>query len=297
MIKGNQVDVGQVMEKVNQNEEETVRVRTTRKGNIYILEKGNGLIKIGASTRPHKRLKELSRIGGFEPKRKFISEDMSNYFAVENELHKIYSDKRAVGEWFEIDFDDAVNKFFECKCNPVIYETLTKKELEEMREEGHEEACKIVAKFIQPIPEVDVQGGEQSFVTEEIKKISKKITKNMMSMFNLARRKVENESSYGYLLEAMEMELDFHVIDEDFGEIGVVRLSDDCMIGYDYEGNRFNLYNTETMDIVLEIKSDSVFAGILNNIKVLQHNDIDEEFNSILNEIDPDNSTYSRGGK
>ncbi|HDL6896997.1 MULTISPECIES: GIY-YIG nuclease family protein [Yersinia] len=77
------------------------------KGNVYAVQ-NEDLVKIGRSFRPSQRIKALQTQGGFISGNIFISEASYLYSKVELQCHAKLSKLRVVGEWFRIDFADAV---------------------------------------------------------------------------------------------------------------------------------------------------------------------------------------------
>lgn len=90
------------------------------KGYVYILET-DGCTKIGKSVNPEKRIETIRTTSGRHIKRVAFSEPCNNYSKIENEMHKLFKDKRIVGEWFDIKFDDAVKalKSFELDIKDI----------------------------------------------------------------------------------------------------------------------------------------------------------------------------------
>lgn len=68
-------------------------------------------IKIGVSINPKERVMGICSIGGFKARRVFISEPLRAFKIVEAYYHKKYEDKRVIGEWFSVDFEDAKSSF------------------------------------------------------------------------------------------------------------------------------------------------------------------------------------------
>lgn len=78
-------------------------------GNIYVLEREDGLCKIGRSISPKKRLKQIETQGGLEVKNQYISHRIINYKKIEHMIHDMIKEQKYKGEWFNICFDDAVD--------------------------------------------------------------------------------------------------------------------------------------------------------------------------------------------
>lgn len=76
---------------------------------IYVMGAENGRIKIGIS----KNVEERARVIGLEKEvgilNVYKTKLCSNPYAIERLCHEHFNDKRIVGEWFDISFDDAVS--------------------------------------------------------------------------------------------------------------------------------------------------------------------------------------------
>ena len=77
-------------------------------GHVYILEKEPGLIKIGCSIEPIKRIESLCSIFGIEPSDFWISPKIGNFHRIEARLHRLFRNSNIKNEWFNVDFDLAV---------------------------------------------------------------------------------------------------------------------------------------------------------------------------------------------
>lgn len=76
-----------------------------QEGYVYLVENGDGHVKIGSSVNPEQRIKTLSLHGGFLPEKQFIYGPHINYKGIEESLHKKFKKYHRVGEWFEIDIE------------------------------------------------------------------------------------------------------------------------------------------------------------------------------------------------
>lgn len=86
---------------------------------IYIFLSENGNVKIGVSKNVTKRIKTIEGASGYKICDFFITEKCSNAYEIENELHKHFSRNRLYGEWFNVDFREAV------KATKEIYSRLS----------------------------------------------------------------------------------------------------------------------------------------------------------------------------
>jgi len=76
---------------------------------VYIIERSSDkLVKIGKSDKPNKRIKMLEMQGGFKISRKWVSPSTEISFKAESAAHAQFHNQRFIGEWFTVDFDDAV---------------------------------------------------------------------------------------------------------------------------------------------------------------------------------------------
>ena len=76
---------------------------------VYILQRPDGLIKVGFSTDPTKRLRNLETQGGFDAVNAWVSIPSENAKSAEHKAHESMADRRVIGEWFNVEFDDALN--------------------------------------------------------------------------------------------------------------------------------------------------------------------------------------------
>lgn len=77
-------------------------------GQLYIIKSEEGPVKIGISIHAKRRIVQLSSTSGRAFIRTFISPDLPMVENLERALHQRFSDGRGLGEWFDIDFDEAV---------------------------------------------------------------------------------------------------------------------------------------------------------------------------------------------
>lgn len=90
-------------------------------GHVYIVEREEGLLKIGKSTNPVGRINQISNLGGFEVKNQFISERCGNPYELEAKLHTIFEERNVKGEWFDVPFNEVVNMTEELNFKPIEY--------------------------------------------------------------------------------------------------------------------------------------------------------------------------------
>lgn len=75
---------------------------------IYVVENQYGFVKIGVSSNAKARIKVLSKQGGFEVSNLYSTQPCSNGYKIENRIHKFLKARRINGEWFEINFEEAI---------------------------------------------------------------------------------------------------------------------------------------------------------------------------------------------
>jgi predicted GIY-YIG superfamily endonuclease len=76
-------------------------------GFVYAIENNDGLIKIGSTKNPEKRIRSIETASGRKAVKKFISKRIVNYKSTESFMLWEYDHKRVLGEWFSgLDFDD-----------------------------------------------------------------------------------------------------------------------------------------------------------------------------------------------
>lgn len=75
---------------------------------VYILQRPDGLLKIGFSTDPTTRLRNLETQGGFSASSAWVSVPTEKAKSAERKAHKKLSEHRVIGEWFDAGFDDAL---------------------------------------------------------------------------------------------------------------------------------------------------------------------------------------------
>jgi hypothetical protein len=73
-------------------------------GSVYIIEDDRGLVKIGQSANPKKRIDGIRSGFGIEVVDAFVSEPFLDYKAAEKTLHAQFVDSRQEGEWFSAPF-------------------------------------------------------------------------------------------------------------------------------------------------------------------------------------------------
>ncbi|MEL7657075.1 MAG: GIY-YIG nuclease family protein [Bacillota bacterium] len=90
-----------------------------QKGLIYILDAGDS-IKIGRTRNLQQRLPVIIRTSGKHIERIAVSPFCNNYCHIEAYLHRHFSSKRVIGEWFSVRFDDAVSELSKCEFDFTV---------------------------------------------------------------------------------------------------------------------------------------------------------------------------------
>lgn len=76
---------------------------------IYIFKAETGECKIGVSNNVDKRRSAIEMQGGKPIIELFYTTKCFNAYEIENIMHRHFADNRLIGEWFDIDFDNAVS--------------------------------------------------------------------------------------------------------------------------------------------------------------------------------------------
>lgn len=90
---------------------------------IYVVENEHNEVRIGISQHASRRIKSLSKQGGFKAVNVYITKACSNSYEIKHLIHKELESYRIDGEWFRISFEDTVklvNEIFEKKANLVL---------------------------------------------------------------------------------------------------------------------------------------------------------------------------------
>ncbi len=77
---------------------------------LYIVESKGGLIKIGRSSCPKRRIAEIAKATGTAVVRQYLSPLCLNAQAIERHLHKHFAEYRQQGEWFKVQFKTVVEE-------------------------------------------------------------------------------------------------------------------------------------------------------------------------------------------
>ena len=80
---------------------------------VYVLETDTGLIKIGISTNPDRRIALIETASGFSIVKRYIASPCVNASKIEKEAHRHFAHVRKKGEYFLCAFFEAVQKVTE----------------------------------------------------------------------------------------------------------------------------------------------------------------------------------------
>ena len=76
---------------------------------VYVISRASdGLVKVGRSITPDVRLRTLETQGGFHIARAWVSVPLDDSITTESLAHLALQESRDIGEWFAVDFDEAV---------------------------------------------------------------------------------------------------------------------------------------------------------------------------------------------
>lgn len=94
----------------------------------------DGPVKIGKSVRPRVRLAEIETTAGARLAHIHVTEECTNFDEMEAGLHEALAQHRAVGEWFNLPFRDAVEAVNSRRLNPSSCPEVSEDELREAAE-------------------------------------------------------------------------------------------------------------------------------------------------------------------
>ena len=85
-------------------------IKNSNGGYVYILLANDNTIKIGITTNPLIRIRQIENASGKQIEDVYISKPCSNYSDIEIDIHNFFNKYRLKGEWFNCQFDKAVKK-------------------------------------------------------------------------------------------------------------------------------------------------------------------------------------------
>ena len=78
-------------------------------GYVYVIENENHKVKIGRSITPEKRIRHIEKISGYKVINTYVTPCLHQYIQLETFLHGHFDTNRSIGEWFNINYYDAVS--------------------------------------------------------------------------------------------------------------------------------------------------------------------------------------------
>jgi hypothetical protein len=85
------------------------RTTTGRRGYVYVLESTSGLVKVGISATPWRRIIDIENQGGMKIVKAQVLFAGEYCRAVELSIHEELDKHRQVGEWFDVAFDYTIS--------------------------------------------------------------------------------------------------------------------------------------------------------------------------------------------
>lgn len=88
---------------------EDLQNKRERHGFVYVIDYGGGVVKIGKSIHPEKRMKSLTTMSSLKIVRSFISEKSANFSGIEKAAHRQFNEYNLHGEMFTMSYEKAVD--------------------------------------------------------------------------------------------------------------------------------------------------------------------------------------------
>jgi len=150
----------------------------------YIISNAMGLIKIGQSFEPEKRVKQVESNSGIPCKLEY---EIKGGF-LERRAHEALSNYRTVGEWFECPIDVAIETLEELKRIDINnrYETLLKWKEHELRDKERKEKISKLETVAEHIIDALGKGEEPEYTIEEAKYVRKLAVDKLIEYFGSA---------------------------------------------------------------------------------------------------------------
>lgn len=79
-----------------------------RRKKVYVFDMSGKFIKIGVSENTNKRSKQVSNSSGIPVTRIYESDLLDDSFLIENKMHTLFKERRILGEFFSVPFEEAV---------------------------------------------------------------------------------------------------------------------------------------------------------------------------------------------
>ena len=97
-------------------------------GKVYVMTDATGLVKIGKSKNPARRLRQMLT-GNTSIRLAFTSNTVEDSFSSEFKCHDLLSDRRVIGEWFDCGIDVAITTVKMCTGNDYNEDTVKQEEI------------------------------------------------------------------------------------------------------------------------------------------------------------------------
>ena len=105
---------------IRKNELKSIEsLKKTNGGYVYVLLADDNTVKIGITINPFRRVSQIEAASGKEIIDWTISKPCSNCFEIEKELHNHFSKSRLKGEWFNIEYSEAVKELNKSKFKEI----------------------------------------------------------------------------------------------------------------------------------------------------------------------------------
>ncbi len=155
-------------------------------GKTYVISNSMGLIKIGCSDEPEKRLKQIESMSGIPCRLEY---EIQGAF-LERRAHEMLSNYRTVGEWFEYPIDKAISTLKELKQIDIKnrYETLLKWKEHELRDKERKEKTSELETVAEHIIDKLARGEEPDCSQEEARYVRKLALNKLIEHFGNASR-------------------------------------------------------------------------------------------------------------
>lgn len=79
-----------------------------RKKKVYVFDMSGKFVKIGVSKDTNKRSRQVSTSSGISVTRIYESDLLDDSFLIENKMHTLFKERRILGEFFSVSFEEAV---------------------------------------------------------------------------------------------------------------------------------------------------------------------------------------------
>ena len=91
---------------------------------VYVFLMENMTVKIGIATDIERRIKQVQSSSGMKVKKHFNTKILENALNIEWDVHNYFKNQRLLGEFFNVDFEEAVKKIEELGVGQQIEEAI-----------------------------------------------------------------------------------------------------------------------------------------------------------------------------